>query len=71
MQDYYIQAPLSKPNITVIKCKAPRHKRAKRKEVPVEYRKNRWKKLQDWFFDAKQETKEIFRRIKNYGKEKY
>lgn len=71
MQEYYIKAPLSKPNITVIKCKAPRHKRAKRKNVPKEYRKDRLKPLKDWLFYAKQDIKNFFQRRNCYGKEKY
>ena len=62
MQEYYIKAPYIQGTVTVIKCKAPRHKRAKRNEVPVEYRKQRFKELKDLLFDAKQDIKNFFKR---------
>lgn len=65
MKPVYIMAPLIKGTITPIKCKAPRQKRAKRKEVPVEYRRNRWKKFKDDLFYLKQDIKRIFRRKGN------
>ena len=65
MKPIYITAPLVKGTVTPIKCKAPRHKRAKRKQVPLEYRRNRMKELKDWLFYAKQDIKSRFKR-RNY-----
>lgn len=62
MKPVYIMAPLIPGTVTPIKCKAPRQKRAKRKEVPVEYRKNRMAKLKDDIFYFKQDIKRFFRR---------
>lgn len=62
MKPVYIMAPLIKGTVTPIKCKAPRHKRAKRNEVPPDYRKNRIKDIKDQFFYLKQDIKRFFRK---------
>ena len=61
MKPVYIMAPLIKGTVVPIKCKAPRHKRAKRKEVPPEYRRNRMRDLKDQLFYFKQDIKRRFK----------
>ncbi len=61
MKPVYITAPLIKGTITPIKCKAPRHKRAKRNQVPPDYRKNRIKEIQDAIFYMKKEMERKFK----------
>ena len=65
MKPVYITAPLVKGTITPIKCKAPHTKRAKRSEVPPDYRRDRMKEFQDWLFYTKQDIKSRFKR-RNY-----
>ena len=62
MKPVYIMAPLIKGTITPIKCKAPRTKRAKRSEVPPDYRKDRIRDFKNWCFEAKQDLKRMFRK---------
>ena len=64
MKPIYITAPIPKCTITTIKCKAPRHKRAKRKDVPKEYRRDRLKPFKDQLFYAKQDIKKEFQKGK-------
>ena len=70
MREYYILAPFITETKTPIKCKVQRIRCAKRNEVPIEYRKIKFKKLRDWLFYTKQDITNFVQRRNYYGKEK-